>query len=245
MRGGAVQGADSVNDTEGEAVGVGIPIIEGREEDDEIYINIWEFAAGGMTKDELDVFLDEAAKCKFTRHCNCPNCYCSDPRAPLDGPRNFPIEFGYDNSIPNPHDPNGNLRMSEMIHIFDLYDEGAEIEWAERIAVDDAVAEREAAEQEWAELNHTCAVGACEACEFAVSVSRKEIFEPDSDHSAGYISMDYSPSPSPDNHSAGYISNDQNLEMEMENNQQLPVNEDGDVGGGRIIQIRIHKHLKM
>ena len=73
-----------------------------------------------MTKDELDVFLDEAAKCKFTRHCNCP--YCSDPRAPLDGPQNFPIEFGYDNTIPNPHDPNGNLRMSEMIHIFDLYE---------------------------------------------------------------------------------------------------------------------------
>ena len=88
-----------------------------------------------------------------------------------------------------------------------------------------------AAEQELAERRHTCAVGA-DACDFDVSVSQKEVIEPDSDHSAGYISMDYSPSPSPDNHSAGYISNDQNLEMEMENNQQLPVNEDGDVGGG-------------
>ena len=222
-----------------------------------------------MTDEEIDHYLDEAAKCKATRHCNCP--YCSDPRAPLDGPQNFPIEFGYDNAIPNPHDPNGNLRMSEMIHIFDLYDEGAEKEWAERNNVDDAyevgvfcynhqseqeLAERNliciveadawdldvAAEQELAERNHTCDVGA-DACDFDVSVSQKEFIEPDSDHSAGYISMDYSPSPSPDNHSAGYISNDQNLEMEMENNQQLPVNEDGDVGGGRIIQIRIHKHL--
>ena len=231
------QGADSVNDTEGGAVGVGVPIIEGRETDDEIYVNIWEFAAGRMTNDELDFFLDEAAKCKATRHCNCP--YCSDPQAHIDGPVNWPIEYVFDVNIPNPHDPNDNrrpmdnlrffqpnptdviipipTRMSEMIDIFDFYDEEAEREWAERNAVDDAVAEREAAEREWAERNHACDVVYAHesiACDFDVSVSRTVISEPDSDHLAGYISNDYPPSPSPDSDS------------------QLPVNENVDVGGG-------------